>query len=679
VAIVAFLLDVWRYSGFLIDDTFISLRYARNWVEGHGLVFNRGEPVEGYTNFSFVVLSALFLRLGVDPIAGTKVVSGCMALVVLFVLARMERAIRELPLSRGLPPLSLLFLLPVEGFAYWAVASFETMLFTGLLLLGLYALVRESARASGHAAALFFILLALTRPEGVALFVVCNSSFALVEMLRARSVAPIRRYAVNGAVFAAGFLPYFVWRCWYYGRLLPNTFYAKVTGGWEQLHTGLTHGVDAILAVPLLGLALILPAILIVRRRGELGPVAAIYLIVLAHVSYVILVGGDFMPFFRFLLPVLPLCALLLAWGLAQSDVSRRHVLVILTLAMLVTLLASHATEQSYRAFVAHRTTEVGMQTGKWLADHLDPNDLIAVNTAGAVPYASRLPAIDMLGLTDQNIASRQVFIVSTGWAGHRKGWGDYVLARRPRVILWYNSAGSREPFYLGDHELADSSLFRFFYRPMTATLPDPTPGSDRLELFLGNPFEVTSIGVAVSPDLGLKAVLLERPFPYTEIHGHNVTMSYFDLDARDLALWRDQLSAFSSPPSAFSDGRSASLLVETAVQAWRGEKPSITGDAEAIVAVETLCDEARLHVESGNYNAARRALSEAAQHNATVRSPIVYQYIANVAVLTGDLFLAVGAQKEALRLEPENRLYQNNLRRLLSQPYKEFRRSAER
>lgn len=37
----------WRYL-WLADDAFISLHYARNWIEGHGLVFNPGERVDGY-------------------------------------------------------------------------------------------------------------------------------------------------------------------------------------------------------------------------------------------------------------------------------------------------------------------------------------------------------------------------------------------------------------------------------------------------------------------------------------------------------------------------------------------------------------------------------------------------------------------------------------------------------
>ena len=36
---------------FLTDDAFIAFRYVRNLLEGHGLVFNPGERVEGYSNF----------------------------------------------------------------------------------------------------------------------------------------------------------------------------------------------------------------------------------------------------------------------------------------------------------------------------------------------------------------------------------------------------------------------------------------------------------------------------------------------------------------------------------------------------------------------------------------------------------------------------------------------------
>lgn len=50
----------------LTDDAYISLRYARNWANGVGVVWQPGDWVESYTNFLQVALLALGLRLGAD-------------------------------------------------------------------------------------------------------------------------------------------------------------------------------------------------------------------------------------------------------------------------------------------------------------------------------------------------------------------------------------------------------------------------------------------------------------------------------------------------------------------------------------------------------------------------------------------------------------------------------------
>jgi len=55
------------YLGVIAEDAFISFRFAKNLAIGNGLVWNAGEPpVEGYTNFLWVVISAAVLRAGLD-------------------------------------------------------------------------------------------------------------------------------------------------------------------------------------------------------------------------------------------------------------------------------------------------------------------------------------------------------------------------------------------------------------------------------------------------------------------------------------------------------------------------------------------------------------------------------------------------------------------------------------
>jgi hypothetical protein len=307
---------------------------------------------------------------------------------------------------------------------------------------------------------------------------------------------------------------------------------------------------------------------------------------------------------------------------------------------------------------VAHRTALVGERVGAWLAERLAPGDWIAVNTAGSLPFFSRLPTIDMLGLTDAQIAHRPIYIVSEGWAGHRRGWGEYVLRRRPRVILWYNSAGLAEPHYLSDHELADDPLFRFFYTLRVAVLP-PAPDAQPdavLRRFLGFPFGYDPSGASSIPDLGLRLRFRDSPLDLTSLQEGPLRIVYFELDARDGELWQ-QGQRLRSDPRAF---------VEAVADRWAAQDAP-PGDPAARAEVETLCAKALAAIQSGDREEAKRILAQAAEINGRARSPLVPQYVANLAVMSGEIFTGVGAQKEALRLDPRSPLYRDNLLRLLT------------
>ena len=58
VSLAGLAAHVWVWRKFVADDAYISLRYARNLVEGHGLVWNPGEAVEGYSNLAWVLVAA---------------------------------------------------------------------------------------------------------------------------------------------------------------------------------------------------------------------------------------------------------------------------------------------------------------------------------------------------------------------------------------------------------------------------------------------------------------------------------------------------------------------------------------------------------------------------------------------------------------------------------------------
>ena len=60
VGVAAF--QMYYFSVFTVDDAYISFRYVENFAKGDGLVFNRGEYVEGHTNFLWVILLGLLKK-----------------------------------------------------------------------------------------------------------------------------------------------------------------------------------------------------------------------------------------------------------------------------------------------------------------------------------------------------------------------------------------------------------------------------------------------------------------------------------------------------------------------------------------------------------------------------------------------------------------------------------------
>ena len=662
LALGAFLWTAWRSWGYLVDDSFITLRFARNLVEGNGLVYNPGERVEGFTSLSYTLISALLLAMGIEPILGLSVLSGLMAAWALWMTARLERAIVNVP--AGEFPISPLLLLSASAFGYWSLRAMETMLFAALLLAALSLSLSEARTKRWRGAALVFGLLALTRPEALLVFGVFTGALALGDGSLRGNWQSLRRHAVNALIFF-GIVACLVALRWnYYGELLPNTYYAKVTGDAGELATGLGYLGDFALAFPVFAATLAFPLALLSKtlraRLHKVPALLALHATLFVYVVYIVIVGANFMSYFRFFVAVIPLCAVLAA-ALIRATPGLATAPVLFGL-ILIHSAAGLATEQPYRAFVAHRTTVVGERVGAWLGERLEPSDWIAVNTAGSLPYVSRLPTIDMLGLTDPQIARRPIYVVSEGWAGHRRGWGSYVLQRRPHTILWYNSAGLAEPHYLSDRELADNPLFRFFYTMRVHTLPPIPSGAQAsalLKRFVGFPFGYDPVGNSAIPELGLALSFSTEPFRETRIREGPIRVVYFEFERRDDDLWEEGVQL----------ERDMEAFVELVAERWAANERPVS-DPVARVEVESLCAEALHAIETGDRQRAREILDEAARRNSAAHSPLVPHYIANLAVLSGDLFAAVRAQKEALRLAPGNRLYHDNLLHLLAVPY---------
>lgn len=453
-SVLVLLLHAWSF-GFEIDDAYISFRYAQNLVDGHGLVFNPGEPVEGYTNLAWVLLSALGIALGIEPLLFARVL-GTLASIGVLLLAPI--AVRRLAPTAGATALAAPVLLAACGpLACWTLAGLETPL-VALLALGTFLC---ALTAQPLLTGVLALALALTRPDGVAL----GGAFLLWSVLACMH-APGRtraRAIGGGALFALGVLAHFVWRHETYGAWLPNTYYAKTGDLAGQLRSGVPYALDfarAFLA-PWVGVA----AWSAVASRGAVWRdprVRATLAVLGGWIVYVIAVGGDGLGMFRFFVPILPILTVLgvallhhaltgsAAGGIGAPSTTGRteapveangRTAAVVTLAIAAFTAISSMTGNERALVTAHMSGEnlAGWKlAGDTLARVLPEGTTIALAPVGYIPYRTGLVTYDILGLTDPAIARREMDF-EIGYAGHEKHDGARILSRHPDYLLLGN------------------------------------------------------------------------------------------------------------------------------------------------------------------------------------------------------------------------------------------------
>jgi len=298
VGVVLAALLVFQFLRFdlLQDDAFISFRYVRNFLDGHGLVFNIGERVEGYTNFFWIMLLAFLAKLGL-PLIETARWGGVLAAIGTLGVA-MYAARRWYPQRGWIWMAAAPFLLAANGaLAYWAGSGLETALFT---LLAAAAAVTYFSRP---ALSLFFLALAtLTRPEGALLAFLFGISGVLLKQKSWKETL------VFWGGMALLLLPFAVFKWFYYSSLLPNPFYAKTGFSVEYLQSGLEYVGLFLKHYGGYGLFLLLP-FLFWKKLSTFSQFCL--LTFLGYTLYLVLIGGDVLKAHQLLRPpsLLPLPA----------------------------------------------------------------------------------------------------------------------------------------------------------------------------------------------------------------------------------------------------------------------------------------------------------------------------------------------------------------------------------
>jgi arabinofuranosyltransferase len=451
------------------DDAFITFRYAAHVATGQGIVWNIGAPhVEGSTSLAWTWLNAAAIRLGIDPLAFSHVAglaSGVLALVLAW--AGAWRVLGLGPLAAIAAPA---FLCAQRQFVLWSVSGME-MSAAALIGLGATLLLLQEDRAvaqpgssldagpdgssrgrirlrPGLGSGLLFLLGSLFRPEtpllhlgaGVGILVARRSRRALALILG------------SGLVHAASLLVLTGWRLAYFGQALPNPFYVKV--GALQLRHGLRFlgqfglqnhawlwGGAILLAIPWLW-----------RRARVQSTVLALQLV--AACVWLAAIGGDGWEF-RFLVPVLPMLALLFALALSPLTLAARiPARAAGTLAVIAVFGSQlHVLRAGFHKYadafsveeLADGTEYMGIEA-TLLSRYLTPQDRICTGWAGTVPYLTGAWHLDPWGLNAPDIARRPLDAQAVLYHQRHAEWSD-VVANQVMFCDLFNHFLFPQPF----------------------------------------------------------------------------------------------------------------------------------------------------------------------------------------------------------------------------------------
>ncbi|MDF1536445.1 MAG: hypothetical protein P1S46_08105 [bacterium] len=457
VVLTVFYVGIAWAQRFFMDDAFISFRYAANLVHGHGLVWNPGElPVEGYSNFLWVLIMSVPIRLGADPVLFSMVLG-----ILLFTMA-LAAQYQLVTLVTGEPWAGVAGVLALGGlytFRAFATGGLETMLQTFLLLFSVWLAAEVSARRDLRNSKLLLLSLVvgaafLTRMDSALIAALLLTWIAWL-LIRYRTE---KRWTGFIALISPLFLISISWLAWkynYYGSILPNTFYIKFPSelvsayGLSYVHTFL---------VSYFFYPLLLLIIVAIFRKPRLVPqiIWVLSWICLMWTAYIIRVGGDFMEY-RFMVPVLPLFIVILVWAtwIISRSLTIRGLVLILVLAGSVHHQLTHRASpenpliESTKQLQLHLSDEgmawisTGKVLGQLLPDAPGEPVTIAIVAAGAVPYYSNLRTIDMMGLSDRWIAQNGLYAPANGPGHKRIAPLSYLMEQGVHILIGHPDPSS--------------------------------------------------------------------------------------------------------------------------------------------------------------------------------------------------------------------------------------------
>ena len=207
------------YFNFTAEDAYITYRYAENWVNTGSLIYNQGEPINAMTSPLHAIFSAALFFVTGNTVLSNKIIAFILLLLsALLVWYRYRNQIH-------LQLLALILLFP-PCVLLWTFGGLETPILLLLATVTVILVDHQSGFRPNSLYLVFFLagLAFLTRYDSVLFFL----PITLYIASKTRSITHIVIAAAGAAILPLAWL--FV-SVYYYGDLLPTSFYVKTPKG----------------------------------------------------------------------------------------------------------------------------------------------------------------------------------------------------------------------------------------------------------------------------------------------------------------------------------------------------------------------------------------------------------------------------------------------------------------
>ena len=387
--------------GYIEDDAFIHLEFARSLVHGHGFAFN-GKVVNGDTAPLWPLLLAGIHSLGFDWVASAKL--AC-AVGLLAAVCGVWRLASDLAADdfeqRWLPPASVLVTVVNPFFVHWSFSGMESVAAVGLSLWVIWLVFVGQPRPVRLAVAAVLIGIGpLLRPELLLLGAIAGFALLWRCWQRRHRNSSARRLGMTALLAVVMVLPLAIWSGYAletFGALIPTTNVAKRGGSLHEL-------APRMLSVYLLGFPItlaLLPFVLPGTLRPRVpGAVRVLLLWPLICGAFYLLDHTAVQT--RYCLLSMPSLSIAVLWLVAQTrrPLMFRSSVAAMTLAgiaVIALIVVPHvANKVSYsRALSA---------TAAYMKSQLPPQAAVAIFAIGQIAFESEHPLVDVGGITDPSV-----------------------------------------------------------------------------------------------------------------------------------------------------------------------------------------------------------------------------------------------------------------------------------